>query len=116
MIEDSMGFLAFYDQAVNAGVGFQTMGDFDKLPNYLTLRPGYETLSDTLARQIREMGGKILLGHHVDSFDFSPFRGHPGPHDPGENPCWRPAWWRRSRAGGYYGLSGHQGHARGHPS
>jgi lysine 2-monooxygenase len=69
MIEDSMGFLAFYDQKVNAGVGFQTMGDFDKLPSYLTLRPGYETLSTTLARQITEMGGRILLGHHVDSFD-----------------------------------------------
>ena len=70
MIEDSMGFLAFYDQKVNAGIGFQTMGDFDKLPVYKTLRPGYETLSDTLARQIRDMGGKILLGHHVDAFDF----------------------------------------------
>ncbi|CAN7737084.1 FAD-dependent oxidoreductase [Variovorax sp. LjRoot290] len=70
MIEDSMGFLAFYDQKVNAGVGFQTMGDFDKLPNYLTLRPGYETLSDTLAQQIKEMGGRILLGHYVDAFDF----------------------------------------------
>ena len=69
MIEDSMGFLAFYDQAVNAGVGFQTMGDFDKLPNYLTLRAGYETLSDALARQIKDMGGRILLGHHVDGFD-----------------------------------------------
>ena len=72
MIEDSMGFLAFYDQAVNAGVGFQTMGDFDKLPNYLTLRPGYATLSSTLAREITAMGGKILLGHHVDGFDVVP--------------------------------------------
>jgi monoamine oxidase len=72
MIEDSMGFLAFYDQAVNAGIGFQTMGDFDKLPNYLTLRPGYEALSDTLARQVREMGAKLLLGHQVDSFDLDP--------------------------------------------
>ena len=71
MIEDSMGFLAFYDQKVNAGVGFQTMGDFDKLPKYQTLRPGYETLSDTLARQIREMGGRLLLGHHVDSIDIA---------------------------------------------
>ncbi len=69
MIEDSMGFLAFYDQAVNAGVGFQTMGDFDKLPKYRTLRAGYETLSDALARQIKDMGGRILLGHHVDGFD-----------------------------------------------
>ena len=72
MIEDAMGFLAFYDQKVNAGIGFQTMGDFDKLPNYLTLRPGYETLSDTLARQIKEMGGRILLGHHVDAVEVDP--------------------------------------------
>lgn len=72
MIEDSMGFLAFYDQKVNAGVGFQTMGDFDKLPNYLTLRPGYETLSDTLVKQIVAMGGRILLSHHVDGFDVDP--------------------------------------------
>lgn len=28
MIEDCMGFLAFYKQEINAGVGFQTMGDF----------------------------------------------------------------------------------------
>ena len=70
MIEDSMGFLAFYDQKVNAGVGFQTMGDFDKLPDYKTLRPGYEALSDTLAGQVRNLGGRILLGHHVDGFDF----------------------------------------------
>ena len=70
MIEDSMGFLAFYDQKVNAGIGFQTMGDFDKLPKYKTLRPGYETLSDTLARLIKDMGGRILLQHHVDGFDF----------------------------------------------
>ena len=69
MIEDSMGFLAFYDQKVNAGIGFQTMGDFDKLPKYKTLKPGYETLSDALAREIKARGGRILLGHHVDSFD-----------------------------------------------
>ena len=72
MIEDSMGFLAFYDQKVNAGVGFQTMGDFDKLPDYQTLRPGYETLSDALTRQVKAMGGRILLGHHVDAFDHDP--------------------------------------------
>ena len=72
MIEDSMGFLAFYDQKVNAGVGFQTMGDFDKLPNYRTLKPGYETLANVLTQQIKAMGGRILLGTHVDGFDIDP--------------------------------------------
>jgi lysine 2-monooxygenase len=61
MIEDAMGFLAFYKQEVNAGVGFQTMGDFDKLPQYLTLRPGYETLAGTLTNQINSWGGNIML-------------------------------------------------------
>lgn len=72
MIEDSMGFLAFYNQKVNAGVGFQTMGDFDKLPQYLTLKPGYETLADRLTSQITTMGGNIFLGHHVQAFDADP--------------------------------------------
>lgn len=68
MIEDCMGFLAFYRQEVNAGVGFQTMGDFDKLPDYQTLKPGYESLADTLTNQIiNQMGGQILLGHMVDT-------------------------------------------------
>jgi monoamine oxidase len=71
MIEDSMGFLAFYNQEVNAGVGFQTMGDFDKLPQYLTLKPGYETLADTLTNQINSLGGQILLQNHVDTFTIN---------------------------------------------
>lgn len=70
MIEDSMGFLAFYDQKVNAGVGFQTMGDFDKLPDYLTLVPGYSTLAESVADQVQAMGGTITLGQRVDSFDL----------------------------------------------
>ncbi len=65
MIEDSMGFLAFYDQRVNAGVGFQTMGDFDKLPDYLTLRPGYETLAESITCQLRAMGCNILLSQQA---------------------------------------------------
>lgn len=72
MIEDSMGFLAFYDQKVNAGVGFQTMGDFDKLPNYLTLIPGYETLAETIAGQIQDLGGVIVLEQKVQTFDTDP--------------------------------------------
>jgi len=76
MIEDSLGFLAFYDQPVNAGIGFQTMGDFDKLPRYLTLKPGYQTLPDTLARQVEQLGARLLLGHTVDGFEGS--AAHPG--------------------------------------
>jgi monoamine oxidase len=68
MIEDSMGFLAFYDQEVNAGVGFQTMGDFDNLPQYLTLTQGYETLATTLTNQIQAMGATIALNVSVDNF------------------------------------------------
>lgn len=71
MIEDSMGFLAFYDQEVNAGVGFQTMGDFDNLPQYLTLTPGYETLATTLTNQIQAAGAAITLNTFVEGFDMS---------------------------------------------
>jgi monoamine oxidase len=70
MIEDSMGFLAFYDQEVNAGVGFQTMGDFDNLPQYLTLTPGYETLATTMTNQIQAMGATIALNVSVQGFDM----------------------------------------------
>jgi monoamine oxidase len=70
MIEDSMGFLAFYDQEVNAGVGFQTMGDFDNLPQYLTLTPGYETLATTLTNQILNFNAPIALNTTVLGFDM----------------------------------------------
>ena len=70
MIEDSMGFLAFYDQKVNAGVGFHTMGDFDKLPQYLTLVPGYSTLAETIANEVEAMGATITLGQLVETFDL----------------------------------------------
>jgi hypothetical protein len=66
MIEDCMGFIAFYRQEVNAGVGFQTMGDFAKLPQYLTLKPGYETLATTLTNQLKSAGTPIYLGYNVD--------------------------------------------------
>src|SRR4030095_372623 len=52
MVEDCMGFLAFYRQEGNAAVGFQPMGDFDNLPQYKTLKHGYETLATTLTNQI----------------------------------------------------------------
>jgi monoamine oxidase len=69
MVEDCMGFLAFYRQEVNAGVGFQTMGDFDDLPHYKTLKQGYETLAQTLTNGINGMqGGQILLGCTVVTF------------------------------------------------
>jgi len=70
MIEDAMGFLAFYDQRVNAGVGFQTMGDFDKLPQYLTLRSGYQTLADLIAADLIAMGVTITLGRKVERFEL----------------------------------------------
>jgi hypothetical protein len=70
MIEDAMGFLAFYDQKVNAGVGFQTMGDFDKLPQYLTLRSGYQTLADLIAAEVVAMGATISLGRKVERFEL----------------------------------------------
>jgi len=65
MVEDCMGFLAFYRQEVNAGVGFQTMGDFDDLPQYKTLKPGYETLAGTLTNRLKGMGATIKLGTEV---------------------------------------------------
>ena len=67
MVEDCMGFLAFYRQEVNAGVGFQTMGDFDDLPPYMTLRPGYETLPTSLQKAIEGMGGQFYFNTHVDT-------------------------------------------------
>jgi uncharacterized protein with NAD-binding domain and iron-sulfur cluster len=51
MLYNSSGFVAPYDQAINAGCALQLLVDFVN-PTFQTLGPGYETLPDTLATSI----------------------------------------------------------------
>ncbi|MEO6445950.1 MAG: FAD-dependent oxidoreductase [Gemmatimonadaceae bacterium] len=64
MLYQSSGFIAPFDQEVNAGCALQLLVDFVD-PTFHTLAPGYETLPDTLAGKITAMGAQLRLEHEV---------------------------------------------------
>ena len=67
MLYQSSGFIAPYDQMINAGCAFQLLVDFVD-PQFHTLRPGYQLLPYTLAEQVQQMGASIYLKHKVRGF------------------------------------------------
>jgi monoamine oxidase len=68
MLYQSSGFIAPYDQEINAGCALQLLVDFVD-PSFHTLGPGYETLPDTLAALIAKQGAVIELGSEVVAID-----------------------------------------------
>ena len=64
MLYSSSGFIAPYDQLINAGSAFQLVADFIN-PNFLALRGGYATLPAALATQLRAHRVPIDLDHEV---------------------------------------------------
>lgn len=64
MLYDSSGFIAPFDQKVNAGCAFQLLADFVH-PNFFALKGGYSTLPETLKAQLDEQSVPIHLGHQV---------------------------------------------------
>ena len=64
MLYQSSGFIAPYDQEVNAGCALQLLVDFVN-PSFHTLAPGYETLPNTLTADITARGVQIHLQHRV---------------------------------------------------
>jgi monoamine oxidase len=68
MLYNSSGFVAPYDQAINAGCALQLLVDFVN-PTFQTLGPGYETLPDTLATSIVKSGASIHLQHEVRTIE-----------------------------------------------
>ena len=68
MLYQSSGFIAPYDQEVNAGCALQLLVDFVN-PTFHTLGPGYEALPDALAAAITKAGATIHLQHDVTAID-----------------------------------------------
>ena len=64
MLYQSSGFVAPYDQEINAGCALQLLVDFVD-PAFFTLQPGYETLPNTLTADITARGAQIHLQHSV---------------------------------------------------
>lgn len=68
MLYQSSGFIAPYDQEINAGCALQLLVDFVD-PTFFTLGPGYETLPDALTADIVNRGATIHLQHKVTAVD-----------------------------------------------
>ncbi|HEX9565226.1 MAG TPA: FAD-dependent oxidoreductase [Gemmatimonadaceae bacterium] len=64
MLYQSSGFIAPFDQEVNAGCALQLLVDFVD-PSFHTLAPGYEALPNALATAVRAAGATIALSHEV---------------------------------------------------
>ncbi len=64
MLYQSSGFIAPYDQEVNAGCALQLLVDFVH-PKFHTLGPGYHALPDKLGEEITQKGAVIHLEHQV---------------------------------------------------
>ena len=75
MLYQSSGFIAPYDEMVNAGCAFQLLVDFVD-PDFYTLRPGYQLLPDTLTEQVRGMGAQIHLESKVTAIETRPEGGY----------------------------------------
>jgi len=74
MLYQSSGFIAPYDEDINAGCALQLLVDFVD-PKFHTLGPGYETLPNALAAAITgpgadgNAGAVIHIGHEVQSIE-----------------------------------------------
>ena len=68
MLYQSSGFVAPYDQEINAGCALQLLVDFVD-PAFHTLAPGYETLPNALAVDIVAQGAKVHLQHRVTAVE-----------------------------------------------
>jgi len=74
MLYKSSGFIAPFDQEVNAGCALQLLVDFVN-PSFHTLASGYETLPNALEARVRAAGAEILLQHEVVAMNQEPGRG-----------------------------------------
>jgi hypothetical protein len=68
MLYESSGFIAPYDQQINAGCALQLLVDFVN-PAFHTLAPGYEALPNAVAADVARRGGTIHLEHRVVAVD-----------------------------------------------
>lgn len=68
MLYQSSGFIAPYDQEINAGCALQLLVDFVD-PQFHTLGPGYQTLPDTLAAAVVSKGAVIHLSSEVTAIE-----------------------------------------------
>lgn len=68
MLYSSSGFIAPYDQQINAGCAFQLVADFIN-PKFLALRSGYSMLPRALEGKLRADNVPIHLQHQVQSID-----------------------------------------------
>jgi hypothetical protein len=75
MLSHTLGFAGPFLSMANAGEAFQILEDFPKNPHYHTLKDGFSTLPNTLAKQIREMakqrgqGKPIHLGVNLNRME-----------------------------------------------
>ena len=75
MLYDSSGFIAPYDEEINAGCALQLLVDFVD-PAFNTLAPGYEALPNALTADITGRGACIHLEHQVVAIDRADHGGY----------------------------------------
>lgn len=68
MLYSSSGFIAPYDQQINAGCAFQLVADFIN-PKFCALRSGYATLPSALEDDLRAHKVPIHLRHEVQKIE-----------------------------------------------
>lgn len=68
MLYSASGFIAPYDQQINAGSAFQLLADFIN-PDFRRLRSGYGTLPKTLASRLDALAVPVHLSHLVTGVD-----------------------------------------------
>ena len=66
MLSETLGFEAPFLAMVNAGEAFQILEDFPKNPQFYTLRRGFSTLPNKLAKEVEDAAGQIFLGVNID--------------------------------------------------
>ncbi len=71
MMVDTVGFQAPFLSLVSAGEAWQILEDFPKNPHYHTFKYGFSTLTNALEKEVKAMGGRIMLGVNLQSITKS---------------------------------------------
>ncbi len=66
MMVDTVGFQAPFLSTVSAGEAWQILEDFPKNPHYHTFKYGFSTLIKALEKEVKEMGGVIILNTNLN--------------------------------------------------